>query len=241
MRIAGAAEWASASPSVLASIFCFFKAEDGIRDLTVTGVQTCALPIFGALRRDPAAPPLREKLSLVHTFTFPAQDFKLRTGSRPRRAGTREPVGELVLLDEDARRLQLKAGPRTRPLDDTLSLIPEAPFDDKVLREAIYRYGQAVIAGDQRYGAVTSVLKRELPRICGRAPGAPLLPADADTITASLAAIKDLQQSHLLVQGPPGAGKTLLSAAAIVELLPQRRRGRLGLPPPQAAKPLAHG
>src|SRR2546430_10886753 len=32
-----------------ASVF-FFQAEDGIRDLTVTGVQTCALPI-SALRR----------------------------------------------------------------------------------------------------------------------------------------------------------------------------------------------
>src|SRR5256886_4526764 len=34
--------------------FFFFQAEDGIRDLTVTGVQTCALPISdrrrGALR-----------------------------------------------------------------------------------------------------------------------------------------------------------------------------------------------
>src|SRR5256886_7564476 len=28
----------------------FFQAEDGIRDLTVTGVQTCALPIFPLLR-----------------------------------------------------------------------------------------------------------------------------------------------------------------------------------------------
>src|SRR2546430_9889324 len=28
----------------------FFQAEDGIRDLTVTGVQTCALPIFEAYR-----------------------------------------------------------------------------------------------------------------------------------------------------------------------------------------------
>src|SRR2546427_8312651 len=26
-------------------VFFFFQAEDGIRDLTVTGVQTCALPI----------------------------------------------------------------------------------------------------------------------------------------------------------------------------------------------------
>src|SRR6266478_689947 len=28
-------------------VFFFFQAEDGIRDLTVTGVQTCALPILG--------------------------------------------------------------------------------------------------------------------------------------------------------------------------------------------------
>src|SRR5260370_15148587 len=30
------------------SIFFFFQAEDGIRDSSVTGVQTCALPIFQA-------------------------------------------------------------------------------------------------------------------------------------------------------------------------------------------------
>src|SRR2546430_5741041 len=29
---------------------CFFQAEDGIRDLTVTGVQTCALPIYVRVR-----------------------------------------------------------------------------------------------------------------------------------------------------------------------------------------------
>src|SRR2546430_17336867 len=30
-------------------VFFFFQAEDGIRDLTVTGVQTCALPILSTL------------------------------------------------------------------------------------------------------------------------------------------------------------------------------------------------
>src|SRR2546430_9020538 len=32
--------------SILFQFCFFFQAEDGIRDLTVTGVQTCALPIF---------------------------------------------------------------------------------------------------------------------------------------------------------------------------------------------------
>src|SRR2546430_10292271 len=34
----------------------FFQAEDGIRDLTVTGVQTCALPIYPAARRAAQCP-----------------------------------------------------------------------------------------------------------------------------------------------------------------------------------------
>src|SRR6267143_4972152 len=34
--------------------FFFFQAEDGIRDGTVTGVQTCALPIFDDLIADHA-------------------------------------------------------------------------------------------------------------------------------------------------------------------------------------------
>src|SRR3712207_8938317 len=38
--------------------FYFFQAEDGIRDIGVTGVQTCALPISSrAPPRPPPAPP----------------------------------------------------------------------------------------------------------------------------------------------------------------------------------------
>src|SRR5437867_13131236 len=37
-------------------MFFFFQAEDGIRDRTVTGVQTCALPIWRG-SRSPSAPP----------------------------------------------------------------------------------------------------------------------------------------------------------------------------------------
>src|SRR5690606_40328205 len=40
------------SDSVFFFFFFFFQAEDGIRDFHVTGVQTCALPIFVTLRND---------------------------------------------------------------------------------------------------------------------------------------------------------------------------------------------
>src|SRR5438270_10991060 len=57
----------------LPDCFFFFQAEDGIRDLTVTGVQTCALPICLAalddrlpsrrLHRDPAGGKAAEHLT----------------------------------------------------------------------------------------------------------------------------------------------------------------------------------
>src|SRR2546430_6805790 len=37
---------------VIVCFFFFFQAEDGIRDLTVTGVQTCALPILRERERE---------------------------------------------------------------------------------------------------------------------------------------------------------------------------------------------
>src|SRR6478672_3081083 len=55
--------------SINLCFFFFFQAEDGIRDLIVTGVQTCALPISGlrysTLARIVAATPSVTELSLT--------------------------------------------------------------------------------------------------------------------------------------------------------------------------------
>src|SRR5690606_41065195 len=42
--------------TVIWTLFFFFQAEDGIRAFHVTGVQTCALPIFGAEQLGGIAP-----------------------------------------------------------------------------------------------------------------------------------------------------------------------------------------
>src|SRR2546430_6252923 len=49
--------------------FFFFQAEDGIRDLTVTGVQTCALPILirMSLRRGSSAAAVKRPRSPIST------------------------------------------------------------------------------------------------------------------------------------------------------------------------------
>src|SRR3989442_9630318 len=54
----------------LNACFFFFQAEDGIRDADVTGVQTCALPIWMILHPITLGPdrPLREAVRLMERF-----------------------------------------------------------------------------------------------------------------------------------------------------------------------------
>src|SRR5207244_7355937 len=47
-------------------VFCFFQAEDGIRDDLVTGVQTCALPIWRARDRSHCERAPVEEVLVLH-------------------------------------------------------------------------------------------------------------------------------------------------------------------------------
>src|SRR2546430_5573860 len=90
------------SGALHSNIFFFFQAEDGIRDLTVTGVQTCALPISrgraGAARGLQAHPRGRHRAerSEEHTSELQSQSNlvcrllleKKNTGTLPRCASS---------------------------------------------------------------------------------------------------------------------------------------------------------
>src|SRR5256886_13893246 len=83
----------NASVALHVFLFFFFQAEDGIRDLTVTGVQTCALPIsvallktLGATRAFTLAMSVLQLLALAllaavagAALGFLAQEWLLRT------------------------------------------------------------------------------------------------------------------------------------------------------------------
>src|SRR5260370_28161994 len=55
-------------------LFFFFQAEDGIRDSSVTGVQTCALPIYPCRRHR------RQELRFAHVFRDLRKNEKQESG-----------------------------------------------------------------------------------------------------------------------------------------------------------------
>src|SRR6266481_7923709 len=85
---------------MLSILFFFFQAEDGIRDGTVTGVQTCALPIYRL--RDRRAAAAVGRLDHERPVDLQAVDRQPREVAEARVAGA-----EVVHRDLHPERLEL--------------------------------------------------------------------------------------------------------------------------------------
>src|SRR5688572_2777966 len=128
-------------------IFFFFQAEDGIRDLTVTGVQTCALPICAG-----AAPPEGPHLRLGVHLPRP-EDAALR--------GLRGAPGRVSRLSrQPALRVlrfpQVRARPAGRPEIHCFDL------------KAFSRIADSVVAGVIASGSILSSMIAGLPEALAR-------------------------------------------------------------------------
>ena len=178
---------------------------------------------LGALRLDAAVEPEPIARSLIYTFTFPPQETKLRAGASVRRADNAEPLGEIVALDEAAGVVRIKVSSK-REVPRALSVGPSGPINCDALRAAVWRFADAVVAGQPWFPAAEALLRKAAPRLTSLAPGTPLLPTGANVIEATLAAVKALDHSYLFIQGPPGAGKTFTGSHVILRLLLEGRR-----------------
>ena len=165
--------------------------------------------------------PVPEKRSLLHTYSFPEQETKLRPGIRPLIVENLQPAGSIEALDRDLHTIVLKRGKAKGPLPPFLNIGPPGPVEDKVLRAAIRRFADSVVANDGKFKAVERLLRREPPRLKGRAPGSPIIAPGHNLVAGTAAAVGAMDQTHLFIQGPPGTGKTHTSSHVIVEMMRQ--------------------
>ena len=103
-----------------------------------------------------------------------------------------------------------------------LNRVPERP-----LPQALLRLGRWVADnGADAVGpwrAARDLLLRLPPR-CGHEPGTRLRQPDEQELEAACRLVSCLDEGHLAIQGPPGAGKTYTGAAMIVRLLAAGKR-----------------
>jgi hypothetical protein len=89
------------------------------------------------------------------------------------------------------------------------ALIPGSPYLTRDQEDALERIGGSLLHGTRRYAAAESILRRD--------------PFDRDVQTTDLremgALLLSLGGRHLVIQGPPGSGKTWMSGRLIARLL----------------------
>src|SRR3546814_18185592 len=91
------------------------------------------------------------------------------------------------------------------PVGSGVARVRSGPVGERPERWAAYRVAAEVRVGeDDRYAAVVSILRRDLPRLADRPAGTPVIPGGAETLAGTIGALLALDGSYLLVQGPPG-------------------------------------
>jgi uncharacterized protein len=186
------------------------------------------------LTDDPAAvgqlgPPAKvrtEPTAVVWRMGFPPQDTKLRAGeSRYVDPRTERSQGTVVAIDAERGWLELR---RAVGLGEPqcLSLVPGGPLGDGVLRDALRRLAgwvrdHGIDSARPDHRAARDLLLRRPPRAAR--PGSLTSPGErpAETVVRLATAMTG---GVLAVQGPPGAGKTMIAARTVLRLLAEGRR-----------------
>jgi len=150
-------------------------------------------------------------------FAFPPQPTKRKIGDKCSAPGSRGTL-EIVELDLAAGTVVLKRGKTYAHEPLPPAIYGGRPVPDDVLRDALKTIARGLPAG--RFAAVRALLERRRPQLRTGDFCAP------DGIsTAAIAELADaLAASALVVQGPPGSGKTYTAARVAAELLARGRK-----------------
>ncbi len=195
---------------------------------------------LGGLRVRDDIEPRKEKKSFVYTFAFPPQQHKFRAGDAAVDPDTGKGAGTIMSVDDEERLIELKCSGNVRP-SELRALIPSGPLSTQALEAALLDLGRLYLSGglERERPAIVDVLLAKTPRLRDRRSGAAIQPEHVDG--ASLAqTILALDRSYLVVQGPPGSGKSTTGGEAIAELLAAGKRIGIMARSHKAAHNLVH-
>lgn len=107
-----------------------------------------------------------------------------------------------------------------------ISLVPDEYINPEPIPTAIYSQAKAFYENKLRSYAILDFLRSDIPKIRGHNSQEPIAPSvDAEEkLREIIHAIKNLNNSYLVIQGPPGAGKTYTAKHVIAELLKMGKR-----------------
>ncbi len=172
--------------------------------------------------------PTTDKRSLLYTYKFEDQDFKLRRSKKTIIANNQDIeqndyAGTIIDIDYENKNVLLKRGKSQGLLPKILSIGPDKPRPNTKLVSNTYKFIDSLISGENKYKSLNDFLEKKYPNIKGINHGDKIV--QTDNFNKEIPKIiSNLDNSYIYIQGPPGTGKTFQASNAIIELLKQNKK-----------------
>ena len=155
-------------------------------------------------------------------YEFETQNFKIKEGDTATELFLEKiygVVGKISEDDEEGNFVEI-VSKNEAVLPEIFTFKPErSPPADKI-REALNEFLESYADSENfRYKCGLDILENNYPEVLKIKKGEPIFDETKDLIGEAKKTVKNLKSSYLLVQGPPGAGKTFISAHMILALI----------------------
>ena len=164
-------------------------------------------------------------------YKFNDQNFKIKEGTYAsdifeKGIGKIEKIEEIdenenfIEISIEKKRLALRDG-----MPKVANLGPPSSPKTAVISAALYKFIEDFSDNKKtKYKCIEDLLKNNYPDIKSLKSGEAIIDYSKDIIDESINAVKKLNSSFLLIQGPPGAGKTYTSAKIILSLIKDKKK-----------------
>jgi uncharacterized protein len=163
----------------------------------------------------------------IYTYKFEKQDYKVKENKNVLKAlegNLKEnKVGKVLKIDNSNNNENTIKIRSKEELPKNLSIIADGYVDSGPIINAIRRFVISATKDGKKYNATYEILKKNYPKIKNLREGENII-KDGDFLKESLKAVKDMNNSYLYFQGPPGVGKTYTAAFIIIELLKKEKK-----------------
>lgn len=153
----------------------------------------------------------------------PGQETKLKEGDSciyQEDAKDKKSSVKIVSINYEEGTIVLKS---KDTLPSSVNLIPNDFFAPEPIRSAVYEVVESVYNGKPISNALMDFLYHRRPNLKKSSKG-PILDSSKELLDEVHRAVSEMQKTTLVIQGPPGAGKTHTAASTILKLISAGKR-----------------
>ena len=164
----------------------------------------------------------KETEKTKYIYEFETQNFKTKEGDAASELFEEKNYGSVGIITEDeddGNTVEIISNNKGIP-PKIFTFKPSGSPPTDVIREALNVFlNEYTDSNKFKYKCGLDILENEFPDVLKVKKGEAIFDESKDLIEEAKNTVKNLNSSYLLVQGPPGAGKTYISAHMILSLI----------------------